>query len=168
MGNQNRQSIYVYVANNPGCTQAETAARQDMREGTVKYHLLMLESEGKIVRKRMGKFTRLFRNNGTSDLEKKIASRIRNDMSRNMLIAIHRGPGITNQDLSELFGIEKSSVHWHIDRFLEDGIIQVVKDGRHKQYFVKDEAKDILLRLAGVDMAVSAAPPEAASAGLET
>ena len=74
MGNRNRQSIYNYVANNPGCTQAEISVRQNMREGTVKYHLLMLEAEGRIIRKRMGKFTRLFRNSGTSDLEKKVAS----------------------------------------------------------------------------------------------
>ncbi len=165
MGNRNRQSIYAYVANNPGCTQAEIAARQDMREGTVKYHLLMLESEGKIIRRRMGKFTRLFRNSGTSDLEKKVASRLRNDMSRNILAAILAGPGITNQELSERFGIEKSSIHWHIDRFLEDGIIRVVQDGRHKKYFMKDEAKDVLLKLVGTGPATVGTMPETASAG---
>jgi predicted transcriptional regulator len=163
MGNQNRLSIYNYVANNPGCTQAEIAMRQNMREGTVKYHLLMLETEGKIIRKRMGKFTRLFRNSGTSDLERKIASRIRNEMSRNVLLAILRSPGITNQDLSERFGIEKSSVHWHIDRLLEDGIILILQDGRHKQYYMKDDAKDILLKLTGNGLTTDVAQPAAAA-----
>ena len=168
MGNRNRQSIYNYVANNPGCTQAEITARQNMREGTVKYHLLMLETEGRIIRKRMGKFTRLFRNS-SRDLEKKVASHLRSDMSRNVLLAILMSPGITNQEYQERFGIEKRAVlHWHIDRFLEDSIIQVVQDGRHKQYFLKDEAKGILLKLTGTGPAMSVTSPEAVSVGQGT
>ena len=89
-------------------------------------------------------------------------------MSRNVLLAILTAPGITNQELSERFGIEKSSVHWHIDRFLEDGIIQVVQDGRHKQYFLKDEAKGILLKLTGTGPAMSVTSPEAVSVGQGT
>jgi len=144
LDNGNRHRIFNYVIKNPGCTPAEITARQNMANGTVKYHVQMLESEGMIVLRRMGKFTRLFRSAGSSDLEKVAATYVRNETSRNLLQAIMEQPGITNSYLSERFQLDKSSVHWHIERFLRDRMIRFEQDGKYKRYFVSDEARNIL------------------------
>ncbi len=71
LDNRNRFRIFSYVQDNPGCTPAEITLQQNMKNGTVKYHVQMLEAEGMIVLKRMGKFSRLFRSSsGSSDLGK--------------------------------------------------------------------------------------------------
>jgi|AGTN01.2.fsa_nt_gi Uncharacterized protein conserved in archaea len=147
LDNRNRHRIFSYVQKNPGCTPAEITAQQKMKNGTVKYHVQMLEAEGMIVLKRMGKFTRLFRSeSGSSDLERVAAIYIRNDMSRSILQAIMDHPGITNRSLAEQFQIDKSSVHWHIERFLRDRMIRFEQDGRYKRYFVSDEARSVLAK----------------------
>ena len=146
LDNGNRQRIFTYVQRNPGCTPAEITARQNMKNGTVKYHVQMLEAEGMIVLRRMGKFTRLFRSAGGSDLERVAATYLRNETSRGLLQAILDHPGITNSSLSEQFQLDKSSVHWHIDRFLRDRMIRFEQDGKYKKYYVSDEARTVLAK----------------------
>jgi len=147
LDNRNRYRIFSYVQKNPGCTPAEITTRQNMKNGTVKYHVQMLEAEGMIVLKRMGKFTRLFRSaSGSSDLERVAATYVRNETSRSLLQAIMDHPGITNSNLAEQFQLDKSSVHWHIDRFLKDRMVRFEQDGKYKRYFVSDEAKGVLAR----------------------
>lgn len=147
LDNRNRFRIFSYVQNNPGCTPAEITLQQNMKNGTVKYHVQMLEAEGMIVLKRMGKFSRLFRSSsGSSDLERVAATYVRNETSRGLLQAILEHPGITNSSLAEQFQLDKSSVHWHIDRFLKDRMIRFEQDGKYKRYFVSDEAKGVLAK----------------------
>jgi predicted transcriptional regulator len=147
LDNRNRFRIFSYVQNNPGCTPAEITMQQNMKNGTVKYHVQMLEAEGMIVLKRMGKFSRLFRSSsGSSDLERVAATYVRNETSRGLLQAILEHPGITNSSLAEQFQLDKSSVHWHIDRFIKDRMIRFEQDGKYKRYFVSDEAKNILAK----------------------
>jgi predicted transcriptional regulator len=147
LDNRNRFRIFSYVQDNPGCTPAEITAQQHMKNGTVKYHVQMLEAEGMIILKRMGKFSRLFRSSsGSSDLERVAATYVRNETSRGLLQAIMEHPGITNSSLSEQFQLDKSSIHWHIDRFLKDRMIRFEQDGKYKRYFVSDEAKGVLAK----------------------
>jgi predicted transcriptional regulator len=142
LDNPTRHSIFNYVLGNPGCTPAEITARQRMKHGTVKYHLQMLEAEGMIVLRRMGKFTRLFRSSsGNSDLERTVASYMRNETSGKLLKTIGENPGVTNQWLAETFRLDKSSVHWHIERFLRDNLVWFEQSGRFKKYYLDEEAR---------------------------
>ncbi|CAJ36156.1 winged helix-turn-helix transcriptional regulator [Methanocella arvoryzae] len=149
LDNSNRQAIFYYVLNNPGCTPAEITARQNMNNSTVKYHLLMLELEGKVSKRRMGKFTRFYNNAGVNDMEKVVASYLRNDTSRNILQVVMDNPGITNNVLSERFSLDKSTVHWHMERFLKDGLVGFEQDGKYKKYFVRAEASTAFIKLSG-------------------
>lgn len=143
--NRNRLNIFNYVANNPGCTPSEISTRQNMKNGTVKYHVQMLESQGKIILKRMGKYTRIFNTSkANTEQEKTVLAYIKNDTSRNILWAILEEPGVTNQRLSERFGLDKSSVHWHIERFLNDNLVTFEQDGRFKKYYVEPTVGKLL------------------------
>ncbi|MBU4220198.1 MAG: winged helix-turn-helix transcriptional regulator [Euryarchaeota archaeon] len=53
--NQNRQGIFKYILNNPGCTIAEISDKQEINRGSVKYHIYRLKSEGKITLTKMEK-----------------------------------------------------------------------------------------------------------------
>ena len=142
LDNPTRHSIFNYVLGNPGCTPAEITAKQRMKHGTVKYHLQMLEAEGMIVLRRMGKFTRLFRSaSGNSDLERTVASYLRNETSGKLLKTIGDNPGVTNQWLAETFRLDKSSVHWHIERFLRDNLVWFEQSGRFKKYYLDEGAR---------------------------
>jgi len=143
--NENRHNILNYIHANPGTTIARISEAQQIERGTVKYHLYKLESEGKIVFRRMGKFSRLFRNSGSfSNDEQKVIAHLQNQNSRSILMTILEQPGITNQELAERLGIEKSAIHWHMEKFIGDGLIRFVSDGKFKRYFVIDNASIML------------------------
>jgi predicted transcriptional regulator len=145
LDNRNRQLIFNYVLNNPGCTPSEITASGNMRTGTVKYHVRMLEQEGKIILHKMGKFMRIYRNTLNMDeMEKVIASHLRNDMSRKILNAIMDEPGITNQKLSEKFALDKSTIHWYLQKFLGDNIVEAEVEGKYKKYYVSASAREKL------------------------
>ena len=137
--NENRHNILNYIYANPGTTIARISDAQQIERGTVKYHLYKLESEGKIVFRKIGKFSRLFRNSGTfSDDEQKVIAHLHNRNSRAILLLILDQPGITNQELTERLSIEKSAIHWHMDKFISDGLVSYNSDGKFKRYYVID------------------------------
>jgi predicted transcriptional regulator len=145
MKNENRHNIMNYVYNNPGATVADVAQAQSIERGTVKYHLYKLESEGKIVLNRMGKYSRVFRNSHTySDFEKTVIVHLQNQTARSVLLLILEQPGITNQEMSERLGVEKSAIHWHVEKFLRDGMISFRRDGKFKRYYIGDNSVVIL------------------------
>lgn len=144
--NQNRQGIFKYILNNPGCTVAEISDRQEINRGSVKYHIYRLEHEGKIILTKMGKFSRLFQNSGTfKDNEQKIVSYLKNETSRFVLWTILENPGITNQELTDDIHVDKSTIHWHIQQFRNDNIVAFEQEGKYKRYFINTDAKMILL-----------------------
>jgi predicted transcriptional regulator len=148
--NQNRNSILQYVNANPGSTIARIAQDQHIDRGTVKYHLYKLETCGKVVLMRMGKYARIFRNSGAfTTAEQRVIAHLQNRNSGRILSLIMDNPGITNQELAERLGIERSAVHWHIDRFVADNLISVSQEGRQKRYFVGEDVEPFLRKHAG-------------------
>jgi predicted transcriptional regulator len=145
--NQNRQGIFKYILNYPGCTIAEISDQQEINRGSVKYHIYTLEYEGKIILTKIGKFLRLFQNSGAfKDNEQKMAAHLKSETSRLILRTILENPGITNQELTDKFHVDKSTIHWHIQQFRNDNIVVFEQEGKYKRYFINTDVKMILLR----------------------
>ena len=143
--NRNRLSVFNYVSSNPGCTPIEISVRQNMNKGTVKYHVFMLESQGKIILRRAGRYIRLFNSSqANSELVKTVLSYVKNDTSKGLLYAIMEEPGVTNKKLSEKFSLDKSSVHWHIERFINDRLVKFEQEGKNKRYFLEPDVIRVL------------------------
>ncbi len=77
--NQNRLSLFQYIVDHPGVTAADMAKDIGMNMGTIRYHLLILSLNHKIVLHRDdSKFLRYFKNSGAyTDSEKVLLSVIR-------------------------------------------------------------------------------------------
>lgn len=145
LDNENRKSVFNYILGNPGCTAPEVSRDQGMNMGTVRYHVQRLELESKIILKKIGKFSRIYRNASTyNDREMVIASHLRNETSRKLLQATFETPGMTNQALAERFNIDKSTVYVHMQKLLDDDIIFSETEGKQKRYFVQEAAKPSL------------------------
>lgn len=146
--NPNKLGVYTYITDNPGCTAPELSRGRDLNIGTVRYHIQRLHDEGRIVLTKIGKYTRIFVNSHTyDDREKLIASHLRSDSSRRILSAIMYTPGISNQKLSDMLGMEKSLVYRYMQKLLEDGIVTFEWEGKNKLYYISQDAKEPLTRL---------------------
>lgn len=147
LDNEKRQAILKYVQENPGCTVADIVDTQNINRGTVKYHVFQLELKGKIFQKRAGKFSRLFhKTTQIRDIESTVTPYLRNDTSKSILKAILEKPGITNQELSSMFNLDKSTIHWYLQKFDNDGIIEFKQAGKFRQCVISEDAKMVLLR----------------------
>jgi predicted transcriptional regulator len=147
--NRNRDLVYQHIQSNPGCTAPDVSRGQHLNTGTVRYHIQRLELSGKIIIKKIGKFTRLYKNASTfSQMEMVIVSHLHNETSRQLLYAVMESPGTTNQRLAEQFGIDKSTVYVHMQRLVNDDIVVSKMDGKQKLYFVSEPAKPVLDKFA--------------------
>jgi|AGTN01.2.fsa_nt_gi Uncharacterized protein conserved in archaea len=143
--NKNRQDILNFVYHNPGVTVANVAQAHNIDRGTAKYHLYRLESEGKIILRRIGKFSRIFQNSETySDFEKTVLSYMQNQTARSILLMILEQPGITNLEMADRLCVEKSAIKWHLDNLMRDGIVKYRQDRRFKRHFLSDNSRAIL------------------------
>lgn len=144
--NRNRKKIFVYVENNPGCTPAEISKNENLNIGTVKHHTSILERSTRISSLRIGKFVRLFKKSSDySQMEKILASTIKNEMSRSILLSIRDNPGITNTQLADMFNIMESTAYWHTNRFIKDGIVKPEKETKWKKLYLSDDVKPFLV-----------------------
>jgi predicted transcriptional regulator len=116
-----------------------------MNIGTVRYYIHRLEDESRIV---LRKFGRIFVNSHTSDdREKLVASHIRNDTGRLILGILMETPGVSDQMLADKLGIEKSLAYRYIQSLLDDGIIMSEWEGKSKLYYIRQDAKEPLIKL---------------------
>jgi len=147
LDNPKTKNIFNYIVKNPGYTIAEISSGQNINRGTLKYHLQQLITEKKVISLRRGKFSRFFFNNMTVvDKESLISSYMRTEGSQKVLVTIMDNPGITNQELSIRFNLTKSTIHDYLNRFFKEGIVESRQDGKFKRYYIKQDARLILLR----------------------
>lgn len=121
----------------------------------MKYHIYKLESEGKIILTKMGKFSRLFQSSETfKDNGQVIATHLKNETSRLLLWTILENPGMTNQELAEKFHIAKSTAHWYIQQLSKDKLIVSKQEGKYRRYSVNADVEMILLKFMPPDQAI--------------
>jgi predicted transcriptional regulator len=133
--NEKRQKIYETIMANPGVKFHTLERLTGMKEGTLKYHLLILEAKRRIVTFGSGRSLRYFENNGRySELEKKVFLHLQDPTTRRILEILTTSPEVSRKEIVEAVGIAGPSVSWHTKQLSGDGIISVRKNGRAVRY----------------------------------
>jgi predicted transcriptional regulator len=133
--NRNRQKIYDCVAANPGVKFHALERLTGMKEGTLKYHLLVLGMKRRIISFGTGRSMRYFENNGRyNELEKKVFLHLQNPTTRRILEILASSPEVSRKDIAGIVGIAGPSISWHTKRLSCDGIIATSKKGRAVRY----------------------------------
>ncbi len=139
-----RAEILEYIRRHPGCTIADLSKKTGINRGSVKYHLSVLVIERKIVRKKEGKLMFLFTNGGTDPEKKRMYGYIMSHPKQEMLKIIQNEPGISNKDIAERLGLDRSTVYWHLQQFLDEEMVESNWDGRNRNYCLTSEVEEIL------------------------
>ncbi|WP_319508952.1 winged helix-turn-helix domain-containing protein [uncultured Methanolobus sp.] len=61
----------------------------------------------------------------------------KNETRKNVFETIIEKPGVTGKELSAKLGVDKSTIHWHINKLKEENSICCEKHGRFKRYYPK-------------------------------
>ena len=154
-GTENRQKIYDCVAANPGVKFNALERLTGVKEGTLKYHLLILKMKRRIVSFGSGRSVRYFENNGRySELEKKVFLHLQNPTTRRILEILASSPEVSRKDIAETVGIAGPSISWHTKRLSGDGIITTCKNGRAVRYTLCPAGANIFKRYREQDPGV--------------
>jgi len=115
-----RASIYNHVNSNPGATFTEVREAVGAASGTVQHHLRVLVRGGVLRRVRTGKYTRYYPfNHRVLALPPSQEAIVRSLATE--------GPG-TKAELAQRTGMSRQLVHYHVERMVADGLVEVDRD----------------------------------------
>lgn len=151
LADRTRKTVYDHAVSCPGCTRPQIARDLGLNEGTITYHLDVLEGSSSLRSVKVDKTVHYFANNRQwNEMELKLYIRLHNETGRLLLNTMLEQPQITSKELSRLSRRNKSTISWHMERLEKDGIISVHRAGRNCYNSISDWAVPMLARLLGV------------------
>jgi predicted transcriptional regulator len=139
-----------YIVDNAGVTLHELSHSLGMNIGTVRYHLLILGLNHRIVSGKFDdKFVRYFPNSGSyTKNEQLVISIVRRDGIRKVISLLLDESGLTNAEISSKLNIQVSATSRYIKELLEKGlIIKIPQDNGTLGYSIKDDQKEIIANI---------------------
>lgn len=141
--NLNTIRVLQYIQENPGCHLRKIKRDLTMSMGTVQYHLILLEKQGKVSSERQNLHKYYFPIGLFEQNEKDILKILNQETAREILmLVLEQQP--TQTDIANIIKISSASVNWHIKRLIELGIIVEQKDGKFKRYTLGIDSKHIV------------------------
>ena len=135
--NQNRQTIFKYILDNPGTTTVEISRNLGMNRGTLSHHLMMLEKQNRVIPYKTRGRVHYFLNESTYGEKEKVAlAALKNDKHKRIILEILNCEQITHEKLAEKIGVSVPTINWHIRHLKEQGIIRADTDGRYTAYSI--------------------------------
>ena len=142
--NENRRRIYLFLIDMPGVTASDIAKGLGMNLGTVRYHLLTLMLNRRIITyKDESKFHRYFNNSGAyTDDEMALLSLIRRKPLQKIVNALMEQRKLSGPDLAKRLNISEKSVYKHITKLLREGILEKLPEKDQGLYAIKAERRE--------------------------
>ncbi len=131
-----RKKIYETIAMNPGLHFRELQRRLNMPTGMLEYHLDVMIKDGIIISRQDGKYRRFFANTVMSTKERKILGVLRNDVARKIVIFVLEKKMVKHRDIVEHIKLSPSTISYHLDKLVKNGILKREIKGRENYYYV--------------------------------
>ncbi|MDD1702295.1 MAG: winged helix-turn-helix transcriptional regulator [Methanoregula sp.] len=140
-----RAAVYTLIVAKPGINLARIAAELAVNRQTLRYHLELMESFGKIVVIRDHGVSRYYENHGKyGTIEKNILLHHWNPTAKKILGLLKSHPGIMQSELAARLSITAPTIRWYMRRFQADGIIEISHEGRCTRYVFTREAIEVI------------------------
>jgi predicted transcriptional regulator len=149
--NENRNRILSYIIDQPGVTAPDIAKDLGMNLGTIRYHLLILTLNHRIItHSDESKFHRYFKNSGsyTND-EKELLSLIRRKPLQRIVNALIEQKKLSGPDLAKELNISETAIYKHISELQEEDILEKLPGKDRSLYTIKSEHLDRIKEIMG-------------------
>ncbi|MFX1257663.1 MAG: winged helix-turn-helix transcriptional regulator [Promethearchaeota archaeon] len=148
--NENRNKIIELILKEPGIHFNELLRKSELAAGNLVWHIDILETYKIIGKRRIGNFITYFpyyQKNPISNLDLKLN---KSKLTLEILETIEKEPGIWNSLITKKMKVDHKTIHYHIEKLIDLGLIKVRKEGRKKRiypnldsdYFKKDNQKN--------------------------
>ena len=131
-----RREIYQYISKNPGLHTYELSKKLDMPRSTLRYHLKCLKKLNLIQLSAEKKDKRLYTSDQIGIRDKELLGLLRQKIPFRILMYLMFPGYCSKSELSRELGVFPSTIHFHLNKLLELGVIQpmVEKDGEFISY----------------------------------
>lgn len=119
-----RGQIHGYIIANPGDHYNNIKDELGLNNGSLAYHLKVLEREGYVISQRDGMYKRFYPAKAKPPREKL------NPMQRLIVEEIKKADGCSQKDIARRLELSPQVVNYHIKMLKAAGIINIQKDGR--------------------------------------
>ncbi|MFA5103248.1 MAG: winged helix-turn-helix transcriptional regulator [Candidatus Thermoplasmatota archaeon] len=143
--NDTREQIYQCIRENPGVFFNAIIRKTGVKPGTLRYHLIILQTNKKISILSSEGHVRYYENSGLfSDTEKIVLKFIQNKTDCRILVQLMNSPELNRKELGNKLGISGILVTWYMKRLSDAGIIFLKKVGKNARYEITPEARNYL------------------------
>ena len=119
----------------PGIHFNELLRKTELAAGNLVWHLDILQTYKIIGKKRVGNFIAYFpyyQKNPISNVDLKLQ---KSKLTLEILELIEKEPGIWNNIITKKFKVDHKTIHYHLNKLYELGLIKQEKEGRKKKIF---------------------------------
>lgn len=156
--NENRNTVYRFIAGNPGSTMRDIARGLGMNLGTIRYHLLILGLNHRIASYQAdGKHVRYFVSSGAyTEEEHRLIALVRKVGTRKILESLLVLPSQSNRDLSIALGMQDSAINRYAGELVAAGLVEKTAAPKGGVIFSiksehRDTISDVLARVSESD-----------------
>ncbi len=135
---ENKLYIYKYILNTAGVHLRKICKELGLAMGDTQYHLSILEKEGRIKSRRIGKHRHYYPVAIPDEQNEIVIAFLRQETARDILIYLIMNPGSTQQDLANFKNVSAPTIKWHMSRLTEFELIIITREGKKVKYFIKD------------------------------
>jgi len=121
LSNYNRGIIYGYIMGNPGVTFSELKRKLSIANGSLVYHLEILQKSGEIFSRKAGNLIRFYgKNVNTSKISNLELTDLQNRIIQNL---ISNGPS-SKIDILKDVNTSRQTLHYNLRKLIADGVIE--------------------------------------------
>lgn len=132
-----RGQIYGYIVANPGTTYTEIKNKLKVKNGTLTYHLYLLEKMGFVKSERMGKFKTFYPAKMPEGTKRGM---ILSKIQEKIVSCIKSSPGIGISEMAKKLEIKKQNVSYNVIRLKVLGLVRIEGFARKHCYLKEARA----------------------------
>ena len=139
----NKERIYQYIANNPGCHLRKISKDLGLAMGDTQHHLKTLEKTALIKSRRIGVFRRYYTVSIYGERLESLLAILRQEVPRDIIVFLIENPGATQAEIAKYKGFSAPTINWHMSRLIEIGLVSSHKEGKFLNYRIEGNIKDV-------------------------
>ena len=135
-----RKKIFGLIAENPGLSLTKIAETLGMGISLARYHLNYLEKNENIIAIKEEGYKRYYiKSSEMAISERKLLSLLRQELPLKIVYLLIENKTMQHKQLLENFDIAPSTLTYHLNKLLRDGVIELQTYGKEKGYAVKNK-----------------------------
>ena len=139
MVQSNYDRIFHFINNNPGCHFRKIKKEVDLSIGTVQYHVINLEKDGKVISISRNIYRCYYPVGIFQEHEKEILQILNHKNTREILLYIIGEKNPTRNDMINDLKLSNSALIWNLQRLISYNLILETNDKKFKRYSIHDK-----------------------------